>query len=63
MQETSHEPHRSETRCTADSTANRLLDPAPMSLETDYERLPDGVLHLACRTDLHGCNGEMPGMG
>lgn len=39
--------------------ANRLLDPAPMPLETGYERLPDGVLHVACRTDLHGCTGEM----
>lgn len=41
------------------SEANRLLDPAPMPLETGYERLPDGVLHVACRTDLHGCTGEM----
>ncbi|OWW19265.1 DAPG hydrolase family protein [Noviherbaspirillum denitrificans] len=39
--------------------ANRLLDPSAMSLETGYERLPDGVLHVACRTDLHGCTGEM----
>ena len=39
--------------------ANRLLDPTPMPLETGYERLPDGVLHVACRTDLHGCTGEM----
>lgn len=39
--------------------ANRLLDPAPMPLETGYERAPDGVLHVACRTDLHGCTGEM----
>jgi DAPG hydrolase PhiG domain len=39
--------------------ANRLLDPAPMPLETGYERLADGVLHIACRTDLHGCTGEM----
>ncbi len=38
---------------------NRLLDPTPMPLETGYERLPDGVLHVACRTDLHGCTGEM----
>jgi hypothetical protein len=41
------------------SDANRLLDPAPMPLETGYERLSDGVLHVACRTDLHGCTGEM----
>ncbi len=39
--------------------ANRLLDPLPMNLETGWERLPDGVLHVACRTDLHGCTGEM----
>lgn len=36
-----------------------LLEPAPMQLETGYERLPDGVLHIACRTDLHNCTGEM----
>jgi hypothetical protein len=39
--------------------ANRLLDPAPMQIETGYERLPSGVLHVACRTDLHGVTGEM----
>jgi hypothetical protein len=39
--------------------ANRLLDPSPMPLETGYERLPNGILHVACRTDLHGCSGEM----
>jgi len=38
---------------------DRLLDPTPLPLETGYERLPDGVLHVACRTDLHGCTGEM----
>ena len=37
----------------------RLLDPTPMALETGYERLPDGVLHVAARTDLRGCTGEM----
>lgn len=41
------------------SEVNRLLDPAPMPLETGFERLPDGALHIACRTDLHGCTGEM----
>jgi DAPG hydrolase PhiG domain len=41
------------------SEANRLLEPAPMPLETGYERLADGVLHVACRTDLHGVTGEM----
>ncbi len=38
---------------------NRLLDPTPMPLEVGYERLENGVLHVACRTDLHGCTGEM----
>jgi hypothetical protein len=41
------------------SEADRLLDPTPMPLETGYERLPDGVLHVAIRTDMHGCTGEM----
>ncbi|MFM2288795.1 MAG: hypothetical protein RL684_1938 [Pseudomonadota bacterium] len=36
-----------------------LLDPSPMSLETGYERFDNGVLHVACRTDLHDCTGEM----
>lgn len=36
-----------------------LLDPAPLPLETGYERLPDGTLHVAVRTDMHGCTGEM----
>ena len=40
-------------------TIDRLLDPAPMPLEMGYERLENGVLHIACRTDLHGCTGEM----
>lgn len=38
---------------------DRLLDPTPLPLETGYERLDSGVLHIACRTDLHGCSGEM----
>jgi hypothetical protein len=41
------------------SQIDRLLDPAPLPLEMGYERLPDGVLHIACRTDLHRCRGEM----
>ncbi|WP_027819815.1 DAPG hydrolase family protein [Paraburkholderia bannensis] len=39
--------------------AGQLLNPAPLRLETGYERLDDGVLHVACRTDLHNCSGEM----
>lgn len=38
---------------------NSLLDPKPMALEMGYERLPDGVLHVACRTDMPGCRGDM----
>lgn len=37
----------------------RLLDPGPMALEMGYERLDDGVLHVAIRTDMHGCTGAM----
>lgn len=36
-----------------------LLDPAPLPLEMGYERLPDGSLHVAVRTDMHHCRGEM----
>lgn len=36
-----------------------LLDPAPLRLETGYERVAGGALHVAVRTDLHGCTGEM----
>lgn len=38
---------------------DRLLDPEPLPLETGWERLDNGVLHVACRTDLRGCSGEM----
>lgn len=36
-----------------------LLDPEPLPLEMGYERLPDGTLHVAARTDMPGCTGEM----
>lgn len=36
-----------------------LLNPYPLALETGVERLQDGSLHVACRTDMHGCRGEM----
>lgn len=36
-----------------------LLDPTPLAIETGYERLDDGVLHVAARTDMHNCTGEM----
>lgn len=38
---------------------DRLLNSAPLPLEMGYERLPSGVLHVACRTDLHRCKGAM----
>ena len=38
---------------------DRILDPAPLPMETGFERLENGVLHIAVRTDLHGCTGEM----
>ena len=37
----------------------RLLDPKPMPLEMGWERHENGVLHIAIRTDMHGCTGEM----
>ena len=37
----------------------RLLEAAPLPLEMGYERLANGVLHVACRTDMHGCSGAM----
>lgn len=40
------------------SEVDRLLDPAPMALETGFERLPSGVIHVACRTDMHGVQGK-----
>jgi hypothetical protein len=36
-----------------------LLDPTPLPLELGFERFDDGVLHVAVRTDMHGCSGEM----
>jgi len=41
------------------SETDRLLDPSPMPLEMGWERLDDGVLHVAVRTDMHRCKGEM----
>ncbi len=38
---------------------NPLLDPAPLPLEMGYRRLDDGTLHIATRTDMHGCTGAM----
>ncbi|MFT4083340.1 MAG: hypothetical protein QM638_12210 [Nocardioides sp.] len=41
------------------SDVDQLLDPFPLALETGVERGDDGVLHVACRTDMHHCRGEM----
>lgn len=41
------------------SEAGRLLNPAPMSLEMGWERMESGVLHVAVRTDMHKCTGDM----
>ncbi|MFY0408383.1 DAPG hydrolase family protein [Solicola sp. PLA-1-18] len=41
------------------SEANLLLDPTPLPIETGWERLPDGVVHVAARTDMHHCTGQM----
>jgi hypothetical protein len=41
------------------SDSARLLDPSPMPLEMGFERLDDGVLHVAVRTDMHRCTGAM----
>jgi hypothetical protein len=41
------------------SEVGQLLRPEPLQLETGYERLEDGVLHVACRTDMQRCTGEM----
>lgn len=36
-----------------------LLSPKPMSLEAGIRRLENGMLHIAMRNILHGCNGKM----
>ena len=41
------------------SEAGPLLVATPLPLELGYERFQDGVLHVACRTDMHNCSGEM----
>ena len=41
------------------SDTDALLGVAPLPLETGYERLDDGVLHVACRTDMRHCSGAM----
>ena len=41
------------------SEVERLLDPTPLALEMGYERLDDGVLHVANRTEMRDCTGAM----
>ena len=41
------------------SEIHRLLTPTPLALETGYERLGGGALHVAVRTDMHHCKGGM----
>src|SRR5665648_540724 len=41
------------------SEAKRLLNPDPLPLEMGVERLPSGQLHVAVRTYMLGCTGEM----
>lgn len=41
------------------SESARLLEPGPLHLEMGIERLSSGVLHVAARTDMHGCAGGM----
>src|SRR5881275_113631 len=36
-----------------------LLNPDPLRLEMGIERLPSQQLHVAARTDMYGCKGEM----
>jgi hypothetical protein len=38
---------------------DRLLDPAPLSAETGWCTLPDGVAYAAVRTEMPGVTGEM----
>jgi hypothetical protein len=38
---------------------DRLLDPAPLPLESGWCRLPDGVAYVAVRTPMPGVSGEM----
>src|SRR4051794_38534578 len=39
--------------------ADILLTPDPLPLEMGVQRLPSGALHVAARTDMHGCKGSM----
>jgi len=39
--------------------ADQLLDPGYLALESGYQRLDDGSLHVASRTPMIGCSGAM----
>lgn len=39
--------------------ADRLLEPGYTPLESGWLRLPDGQLHVAAWTTMHGCTGKM----
>jgi DAPG hydrolase PhiG domain len=41
------------------SERHRLLDPRPLAIELGFERSSNGVLHIAIRTDMQACSGEM----
>ncbi len=41
------------------SEVGALLSAEPLPLEMGYERFEDGVLHVACRTDMRACSGAM----
>lgn len=38
---------------------DKLLSPTPLLLESGVKRLSNGMLHIAMRTDLHGCKSGM----
>lgn len=38
---------------------NRLLDSRPLPMEMGFDRDDSGILHIACRTDMHRCTGAM----
>ncbi len=40
------------------NNVDSLLDPLPLQLETGWERLGNGVLHVAVRTDMRRCRRD-----
>ena len=39
--------------------ANELLEPGYLAMESGWQRLPDGQLHVAARTSMPGCSSRM----